>query len=292
MDVSIVIINYNTKQLTFDCINSIFEKTKTVKFEVILVDNGSSDGSKEFFEQDTRIKYIYSYENMGFGRANNVGMMLAKGDYIFLLNSDTILVNDAVGSFFEYAKQFQECAFLGCWLENQSGNYINSGGDIQTISSILRELCKSYLPGRHEGDNALHRCMEKHTRVGYVTGADLFFHRSIYEKTGGFDHMFFMYSEELDWQRTAAKQGMFSYIINGPRIIHLEGGSQNIEKKRFNLAKFKRFTKSRFYYIKKEYPKFLYIGFRILYFALYVPKLLFGASRGKNALNGIVVLLD
>ena len=90
MDVSIIIVNYNTKDLTSQCIDSIYEKTQGVRFEIILVDNASTDGSKEVFEKDTRITYIYSDENLGFGRANNLGAKVAKGKYLFLLNSDTI----------------------------------------------------------------------------------------------------------------------------------------------------------------------------------------------------------
>ena len=85
MDVSIIIVNYNTKQLTLDCINSVFDQTKDVSFEIILVDNASVDGSKELFEKDSRIKYIYSNQNVGFGRANNIGFEQAKGKYVFLL---------------------------------------------------------------------------------------------------------------------------------------------------------------------------------------------------------------
>ncbi|GHT72706.1 hypothetical protein FACS189456_1970 [Bacteroidia bacterium] len=88
MDVSIIIVNYNTKQLTANCIDSVFHKTEGINFEVILVDNASTDGSKEHFRNDPRIQFIESDENLGFGRANNLGAKYAKGKYLFLLNSD------------------------------------------------------------------------------------------------------------------------------------------------------------------------------------------------------------
>ena len=96
MDVSIIIVNYNTLKVTAQCLDSIFRLTYGLSFEVILVDNASTDGSKEIFSQDKRIKYIYSDRNLGFGRANNLGFQTAAGEYIFLLNSDTILLNNAV----------------------------------------------------------------------------------------------------------------------------------------------------------------------------------------------------
>src|SRR3712207_2177399 len=105
MDVSIIIVNYNTCQLISNCIDTIFQNTDGISFEIIVIDNASCDASKSKFENDARINYVYSYENMGFGRANNVGMMLAKGEYIFLLNSDTLLINNAIKFFYDYAKK-------------------------------------------------------------------------------------------------------------------------------------------------------------------------------------------
>ena len=80
MDVSVIIVTYNTLQMTNECISSIVEKTKDVSYEIILVDNASTDGSKEFFSRDKRITYIYNKENYGFGKANNIGAKVAKGN--------------------------------------------------------------------------------------------------------------------------------------------------------------------------------------------------------------------
>ena len=97
MDVSIIIVNYNTKDLLVNCLNSIYEKTKDVLFEIIIVDNASIDGSEEMIKNDFKeVVFIQSGDNIGFGRANNLGIKEAKGDCIFLLNSDTILLNNAI----------------------------------------------------------------------------------------------------------------------------------------------------------------------------------------------------
>ncbi|MCD8182770.1 MAG: glycosyltransferase [Bacteroides sp.] len=85
VDVSIIIINYNTKELTLNCINSLFEQTSGVTFEVILVDNASTDGSVELFSNDERICFVSSKENLGFGRANNLGYNIANGNFIFFI---------------------------------------------------------------------------------------------------------------------------------------------------------------------------------------------------------------
>lgn len=220
--------------MTQECINSVFENTSGISFEVILVDNASQDGSKAYFEKEHRIKYIYSYENLGFGRANNVGMMVAKGDYILLLNSDTLLINNAIKLLFDYASDHKRLAFYGCWLLDRDMKYTQSFGSIRTFKSSMKELAIPYikrLPGiktkEMKNDSLFwetaYNKAEEATEVGYVTGADMFFHRSVIEETGWFDFHFFMYGEEMDWQRRAAEKGVSRIIIKGPKIQHLQG---------------------------------------------------------------------
>ena len=130
MDVS-VIVNYNTKALTKSCIESIFSETCGIEFEVILVDNASSDGSKELFQIDERIIFIESNVNLGFGKANNLGYKYATGKYIFLLNSDTLLKNNAIKLYIIV------CMSLGTFLTNRKHNlhYNISNGLIQQTTS-------------------------------------------------------------------------------------------------------------------------------------------------------------
>lgn len=127
MDISIIIVNYNTKELTKNCIDSIYEKTKDIEFEVILVDNDSNDGSKELFERDKKIEFVEAGKNLGFGKANNLGLTRATGKYIFFLNSDTILVNNAVKIFFDFCEGHKDLKTggIGCLLRGQG-----SGGQV------------------------------------------------------------------------------------------------------------------------------------------------------------------
>lgn len=260
--------------MTAECINSIFEKTKGVDFEIILVDNASTDGSKELFESDFRIRYVYNRENMGFGKANNVGMKLAKGEYIFLLNSDTLLVNNAIKLFYDYVESHEKKAFYGCWLKNGEGKQVHSCARIPYIKDILYN--STYTFRKIFDKTATYFCEntpyteEKCIKVGYVTGADIFMHRSVFEKTSGFDEKFFMYYEDAEWQRRAKKQGIESFCIRGPQIVHLVGGSQS--EKKWTSAKFERGLKSKFYYVRKESSLGKYILFRIAFFLLEFPK--------------------
>lgn len=104
MDVSIIIVNYHSADLVVDCINSVFEKVNNLKYEIIVVDNASEDGSVEKLEQifGKQIIVISSEKNLGFGKANNLGVTKARGKYLFLLNPDTILVNDAIQYLYDY----------------------------------------------------------------------------------------------------------------------------------------------------------------------------------------------
>lgn len=246
MDVSIIIINYNTCQMTCECINSIIEKTQGLQYEIILVDNASTDGSKEFFEKDERIKYIYSEKNGGFGYGNNLGMKVAKGKYFFLLNSDTLLINNAIKKFYDYAEKANQNRIYGCYLEHKDGSYSTSFFYFPVFSIkdfINRKIHpQDYTPTYQE------------TNVEVISGTDMFFNREIYEKTGGFDENIFLYGEEGEWQYRMLKNGYHGYLINSPRIIHLAGQSL---KESPTKMKIKR--ESHFYILKKHmfYPTYL-----------------------------------
>ena len=268
MDVSVIIVNYNTQALTQACIDSIYEQTRDVTFEVIVIDNASTDGSKETFEKDSKIRYVYSYENLGFGRANNVGMMLAKGDYFFLLNSDTLLRNNALKLFYEYAKKNKGKAFYGCWLENMEGEWVHSCSHKLTIGGLFRSAMIRYwkfLSGKKPIESVwnIPHTSEEALEVGDVTGADLFLHSSVYEETGGFDHRFFLYYEETDWEYRGHAKGIKSICINGPRIVHLEGGSQ--QTKGVNWRKLRIMYRSEEFFVRKHFSRLKYGAYKLFH---------------------------
>ena len=103
-DVSIIIVNYNTLHVLRPCLDSIIEQTIGIDYEIIVVDNGSTDGSIEALSDDSRVTLIPTGENLGFGRANNKGLEQAKGEYIFFLNSETLLKNNAIKMLYDFAK--------------------------------------------------------------------------------------------------------------------------------------------------------------------------------------------
>lgn len=108
MDVSVIIVNYNTLDLTRNCLKSIYEQTKDINFEVIVSDNGSVDGSIEMIRQDfPQVVLIENNANLGFGAANNRGLKIARGKYILYLNSDTLLQNNVVKIFYDYWETYE-----------------------------------------------------------------------------------------------------------------------------------------------------------------------------------------
>lgn len=249
MDVSVIIVNYNTLDVTKKCIESLFKQTKDISFEVIVIDNASTDGSYDYFKNDNRILYKYLPDNVGFGRANNIGYKLSRGKYIFLLNSDTIILNNALRIFCDKMnEQLSDIAVLGSLLMDLNGNYSHSFGDYLSFSSLFpKNTVRRNISVPEEG-----------LIVPVVIGADMFIKREVIELLGFFDPIFFMYHEENDLQRRFGEKGFKSKIINGPKIIHLEGASC---KNRINIRK----IEGTFTYIKKWYSYPSYLLFRIIY---------------------------
>lgn len=236
--------------MTGDCIDSVFAKTDGLEFEVILVDNASTDGSKECFEKDNRITYVYSEENLGFGRANNLGYKYAKGKYIFLLNSDTLLINNAVYEFWIYMEQTEyKIGCLGCQLFNADMAPIHSAGTFPQVPQfwerIIHFLFFEFYKNRLKTDQPF----KQDTDVDYITGADLFIRRAVIEQCGLFDPDFFMYFEETEMQYRYSQKGFVRRIILSPKIIHLVGGSN--KRTGHSLKGTIMEMKSRYVYIQK-----------------------------------------
>ena len=271
MNVSIILVNYNTHDLTQACIDSIFDKTKDIEFEVILVDNDSKDGSQEIFSKDRRINFVESGGNIGFGRANNLGLKKATGKYIFFLNTDTLLVNNAIKYFFDYCEGHSHDMLggIGCLLQDKEGNTVHSFAHFPTLTSKLRDffvapiykkLGKTYQRYDTTDDDVT----KDSFRVDYVTGADLFVSRELIDKCGAFDKDFFMYYEETEMQHRWTRNGYPSYIIKSPMIIHLEGGSVNKDHEQFSPRKFVMGINSAKLYMRKTHGTIYNFAYRIV----------------------------
>lgn len=263
MQVSVIIVNYNTKQLTLNCIESIYKHTCDVDFEIIVVDNASSDGTVEAVEVAfPEVRVIKSSENLGFGRANNLGAKYAKGEFLLLLNSDTLLVENSIQKMLDFYltnQDFLNVGAIGCILTDEWGNSINSGGVFPKSNNYIR----SYI-GRVSESFTIDETVE-YQQIDFVTGADLFISKQCYDGVSGFDESFFLYYEETDLQRRLVDLGYQNYLFNRTKIIHLEGGS-DLGKK---ISNFKRMIihQSRNRYLRKHdsrnYYKYVFVDFFI-----------------------------
>lgn len=250
LDVSIIIVNYNTKELTRNCLRSVFDQTKDVDFEVIVSDNGSTDGSIEMIRAEfPQAILIENNANLGFGAANNRGLKIARGKYVFYLNSDTVLLNNAVKLFFDYwesSPEKDQIGALGCVLQDEEGRAIHSGGKFPTYGNVYKSLFSRFLASygiKKENFGFIMRNDFDYTAVEYITGADNFL---LNNSDACFDERYFMYFEESDLQYQLKKKGKQILLLTEPKIIHLGAGSS--EDKDIKVSKYNFSTKSAVFY--------------------------------------------
>jgi hypothetical protein len=141
IDLSVIIISFNTKQILVDCINSVVKNTKGFEYEIIVVDNGSTDDSiksiKEMAKKFPQVKLIDTGENIGFGRGNNEGIKAARGEYLLLLNSDTIITDNVLGHSIKRVKELKSIGAYSCKLLNRDLSLQPSGGHFPTLSNLI-----------------------------------------------------------------------------------------------------------------------------------------------------------
>ena len=267
MDVSVIIVNYNTLHVLLPCIESIIEQTHGISYEIIVVDNGSTDGSVEALQNDGRIRFMSAGSNLGFGKANNLGLTVARGEYILFLNSDTILRNNAVGMMLDFARQYKgRLGALGSVLKDRQGERIHSYGKFPRMRDDFRLfLWIPILKGLHLYRQPAIVYPEQWMTVDYVTGADLLVSRSVLDECGAFNPAFFMYYEESEMEHRFHLKGYDNVLMNGPYIIHLEGeGGKDGRSSRF-LRDNIRQQESLYIYYKLTEPRIKYYLYRIIH---------------------------
>lgn len=252
MDVSVIIVNYNTCRMTAECIESVRQKTFGISYEIILVDNGSTDGSKEFFEQFEGIKYIYSDENLGFGRANNLGAKQASGDCLFLLNSDTLLINNAIKILYDYISTHPMAGVIGGNLYDRDGRpNLSFKRHLPGIFDSLNEMTSNRLGKMIWGKNQFFNHSKVPLKVGYIQGADFMLSKWLFDSLGGFLEDYFMYYEETDLCCRIDRSGYKCFNVPEAKIYHFDGASFSKERG-VNINRFLMLEKSRQIYLRKN----------------------------------------
>ncbi len=277
MDISVIIVSYNTSGLLRDCLDSIRRCTSGVDYEVIVVDNDSHDGTPDMLRRDYPwVRLIESGGNLGFGRANNLGSEAARGKYLLYLNSDTILRNNALRIMWEYAESPEgaDTGVIGAILLDAQGQPCHSYGRFITPRRELKNVVAKYLRFLKDPELLHPSPVEAPKDVEYITGAMMMVPRKVYESIGGFDPDFFMYCEEVDWQLRMSQHGLRRVVIPGPEVVHLEGGSAGGGGKgRWSVGRSANMHASLKTYLRKHHGK-SYKLFRPLYLLLNTPSIL------------------
>lgn len=221
MELSIIIVSYNTSQITRECIESAISSLEgsKLKYEIVVVDNDSSDDSEEQLKilkaKHKQIQLIESGKNIGFGPANNLAVKKSKGEYVLLLNSDTVVIKDAIERLLSFAKNNKEAGFIGGKLLNKDGTSQPSAGPYYSLPIIFGAL---FLKGDYYGLTRFSPTKTK--RVDWISGACILTKKEYFEKLGGFDEDIFMYMEEIDLLYRAKKLGYKVYVYPEARFIH------------------------------------------------------------------------
>lgn len=280
---SIIIINYNTKQLTSDCIRSIKDKTKDLRYEIIVVDNASRDGSVPFLKQRfPDLLLIESPENLGFGRANNLAADIARADTLLLLNSDTIIIDNSIKTLYDHFQTHPQTGVCGGLLLNEDGTVGYSSSPQLTLTHYLR----SYLPPLFHPSPVETR-LSRATDVGYVIGADMMMKKEAFEKAGRFDPDFFLYFEESELSYRIKQKNYRIQLLPSARIIHLSGMSGNTQKETAAFIQEEQWY-SRFLYFHKVYsPRHPYYVY-LLHLLIGTAKITFRPTKRKEWTNRLM----
>jgi len=246
MLVSIIIINYNTFNITCDCIESIIQHTRKVSYEIILVDNASpNDNPDDFLNRYPTIKLIKSKENGGFAKGNNIGIAAAKGNIILLLNSDTILTEDSISVAAEELLKHNDIGALTVRLVYPDGKLQHTARKFRSIRNEILDLLRPFLmllPYKKRADLMLNQYFKGNynTYCDWVSGAFMMFNSSLLNLLPDkkLDERFFMYGEDQLWCYQFLKLGLRSFYHANTTVIHINNASTKPSKQLQLLKKF------------------------------------------------------
>ncbi|HEX6869611.1 MAG TPA: glycosyltransferase family 2 protein [Micromonosporaceae bacterium] len=254
--VSVVIVNWNTRDLLDQTLSTLHSQTTGVAFETIVVDNGSTDGSAALVRDHwPRIDLVALPENRGFAAANNIGFARASGEYVLLLNSDTIVLPTTVRGLVDLLDRTPEAVCAGARHLNADGSLQRSVDDFPTLANDFlsyTELHRARLLQRWLRHRfAWWGAHDQVRTVGWVNGACMMVRRQVIETIGGLDEGFFIYAEEVDWCFRMWQAGGQVYFTPEAEVIHLGGQAMNNAAHRRITLKY--LGQMRFY--RKHYSK-------------------------------------
>ncbi len=287
LDVSVIIVNWNTREYLRNCLDSVFATVRQIEIEVIVVDNASSDDSVSVVEREfPQVKLIKNESNRGFAAANNQGMKAARGRYVLLLNSDTIVLDEALDATVRFADSEPQAAVVGCRVVNPDRTLQATGFMYPSLLNMVLSctyLYKLFPRSRFFGRERMTWWDRDDVReVDVVTGCFMLVRREAIEQVGGMDEAFFMYGEETDWCYRFKQAGWKMLFAPAGQIIHYGGASSR--QRRVEMAI--QLRRSILLFIRKHQGRLAYVlarGLTALYFLLRIPYWLVRAGiRGKD----------
>ena len=273
MQLSVIILNYNVRYFLEQCVSSVQEALVNIDSEIIVVDNHSSDDSCEMIKSRfPNVKLIENNSNLGFPKGNNIGVAQANGDYVCILNPDTVVAEDTFKKILAFAEKQENIGIVGCKLIDGSGNFLpESKRGIPTPFVALTKIFGLYklFPNSKFFNRyyAQHLSENETGKVDILVGAFMIMKRDLYNEIGGFDENCFMYSDDIDLSFMALKSGKINYYFHETSVIHYKGEStvkDGLYMKRFREAM--QFFYKKHYKISPLFDFFMKIG--TLFFAL------------------------
>ena len=232
MKLSVVIVNYNVKHFLEQCLNSLEQAAAGIDYEIIVVDNASTDGSTEYITaRFPKVKWMACRENNGFSKGNNIAIAQSKGEYILMLNPDTIVTKEAIEGCIEFMDKNADAGACGAYMLRTNGTFApESRRALPTpfvafckMSGLSKLFPKSRTFGRY-----YMQYLDKNevNQIEIISGAYMMLRHKTIKKTGALDEDFFMYGEDIDLSYRILKSGYKNYFLP-LRILHYKGESTN-----------------------------------------------------------------
>jgi GT2 family glycosyltransferase len=235
IDVSILLVNWNSLHYLKLCLASVYEHTKGISFEIIVVDNASYDGCGEMLRKDfPDVIFIQSDENLGFSKANNLAFRRSSGSALLFLNPDTLVLNPAIEMMYSTLESAPNIGAVGCGVLNHDRSlqthYVQASPTFLN-QLLLSEFAKKMFPkSRLWGIRPLIEYSGKPREVEVVMGSCMMVKRAVFEQIGLFDERYFMFAEDVDLCYSIRKRGYAIYYVREGSVIHYGGKSSELKE--------------------------------------------------------------
>lgn len=294
---SIIIINYNSKDVLQNCLQSLTTIKIDVEKEIFVIDNASSESIKKLSIKFPQIKFIFNEKNTGFAAANNIGIRKSKGEYVLLLNPDTIVNENSFQPMIDYLNNHNVVGVVGCKIFNADGEIERSTHSFPSLlkefvhanefikrflgyeSNILNRV-KTFLGLKSLDSYWDHNSTKE---VDHVTGACMMIKKEVIEKVGLLDEAFFLYNEEVEWSMRIKKAGYKIVFLPESNIIHLFGHStkQKVQKQTINNLLIERY-RGMLYFFQKHYGFTKLLLLRVIVLQGFSFRLFLNYIKGLN----------